>query len=100
MDTLLKAANAEIEKIKINGPEQSDLDKVKKQWLEKYKVSIKDNGFWTGRLQAIWFQGDDPQRIFDYEKNVNAITIDDIKATANKLFSVANKLQGVLMPEQ
>ena len=100
VDTLLKSATAEIEKIKNNGPEQSDLDKVKKQWLEKYKVSIKDNGFWTGRLQAIWFQGDEPQRIFDYEKNVNAITVDDIKMAANKLFSAANTLQGVLMPEE
>lgn len=99
VDTLLKSAWDEIEKIKTNGPELSDLDKVKKQWLEKYKTNLKENSFWLGRIQAVYFQGDDPQRIFDYEKNVNAITVDDIKAAANKIFDKANVLTGVLMPE-
>lgn len=99
VDTLIKSANAEIEKIKTNGPTQTDLDKVKKQWLERYKVNIKENNFWLSRLQSIYIQGDDPQRIFDYEKNVNAITVDEIKNVAQKLFSNVNVLRAVLMPE-
>lgn len=100
VDTLLKAANAEIEKIKKDGPQQSDLDKVKKTWLEQYKVQLKENGFWSGKLQGIYFQNDDPQRIFDYEQNVNTITTDDIKNVANKLLNGDNVITAVLYPEK
>jgi len=99
VDTLLKAATAELNDIKTNGPSQENLDKVKKTWIEQYKVQIKENGYWSGKLQGIYFQGDDPNSIFDYEKNVNALTIDDIKATANKIFDGKNVFQSALYPE-
>ncbi|MGI8950544.1 MAG: M16 family metallopeptidase [Chitinophagaceae bacterium] len=100
VDTLLKAANAELDSIKTFGPAQSYLDKVKKTWIEQYRVQIKENGYWSGKLQGIYFEGDDPQRIFDFEKNVNALTIDDIKTIANQLFDNKNVLQAVLYPEK
>ncbi len=100
VDTVLKAAQMEIDSIKDFGPSQINLEKVKKAWLEQYKVNIKENGFWSGQLQGIYFEGDDPQRIFNYEKLVNALTVDDIKATANKLFNGKNVLQAILLPEK
>jgi zinc protease len=100
VDTLLKSANIEIEKIKNEGPEASDLEKVKKTWLEQYKVQLKENSFWSSQLQGIYFQNDDPQRIFDYDKNVNAITADDIKKVANELLTGENVLTAVLYPEE
>jgi zinc protease len=99
VDTLLKAASKEIEDIKTKGPDQVNLDKVKKTWIEQYKVQIKDNNYWSGKLQGIYFQGDDPKTIFDYEKMVNALTVDDIKAAANLLFDGKNVFQAVLYPE-
>ncbi|TAF52239.1 MAG: insulinase family protein, partial [Sphingobacteriia bacterium] len=51
-DALKKAAAAEIESIKTKGPEQKDLDKVKKSLMEKHLVNIKENRFWTGFLQG------------------------------------------------
>lgn len=98
VDTLLKAATAEINDIKTNGPSQENLDKVKKTWIEQYKVQVKENGYWSGKLQDIYFQGYDPDMILDYEKMVNALTIDDIKATANMLFDGKNVLQSALYP--
>jgi zinc protease len=98
VDTLLKAAAAEIDEIKIKGPSQENLDKVKKTWIEQYKVQIKENSYWSGKLQGIYFQGDNANTIFDYEKLVNALTVDDIKATANLLFDGKNVLQAALYP--
>ena len=100
VDKLLKAADAEIDSIKTFGPDVKNLDKVKKTWLEQYKVQLKENSFWSGKLQSILFEGADPQRIFDYEKNVNALTTDDIKSVANLLFDGKNVLQAVLYPEK
>ncbi|MFW1420266.1 hypothetical protein ACEV8X_22830, partial [Vibrio parahaemolyticus] len=85
-----KAADEEIEKIRTKGPEQVDIDKVKKSLLEKYKVNMKDNKYWSGILNNIYFSDNDPQRYFDYEKIVNAVTGDQIKEAANLLLSGKN----------
>lgn len=100
VDTLIKSANIEIEKIKASGPTAEDLAKVKKTWIEQYKVQIKENGYWSSKLQNVYFNGSTAQRIFDYEMLVNAINIDDIKTTANQLINNNNVLQAVLYPEK
>jgi len=99
VDTLLSAATQEINDIKTMGPSQENLDKVKKTWIEQYKVQIKDNNYWSGKLQNVYFQGDDPKTILGYEAMVNALTVDDIKATANMLFDGKNVLKAALYPE-
>ncbi len=100
VDTLLKSANIEIEKIKKDGPDTTDLNKVKRTWLEQYKVQLKENSFWSAKIRDIYFQNDDPQRIFDYEQNVKALTPDDIKRTANQLLKGDNVITAVLYPEK
>jgi zinc protease len=100
VDKLKKAAAEEIEKIKTNGPEQKDLDKVKKSLLEKYTVNVKENRYWSGVLQGIYFSDNDPQRFLNYEKIVNAITVDDLKKTANIIYDGKNVINGVLFPEK
>jgi zinc protease len=100
VDTVLKAAAAEIDSIKTFGPSQINLDKVKKTWIEQHKTQITENTYWSEKLQSIYFNSDDAERIFNYEKLVNALTIDDIKATANLLFDGKNILQAVLLPEK
>jgi zinc protease len=99
VDTLLTSFKEEIDKIKQNGPEKTDLDKVKKQWIEKYRTQIKDNSAWSGKLYNIYFQESDPQRFLNYESVVNALTTDDIKSVANLLFNGKNILTAVLYPE-
>lgn len=100
VDTLLKSAAAEIEKIKANGPEQVDLDKVKKNWIEQYRIQVKDNNFWSSKLQGIYYQGDAPSELLDYEAKVNALTVNDIKSAANLLFDGKNVVRAVLNPEK
>ncbi len=100
VDKLKKAATEEIEKIKTNGPEQKDLDKVKKSLLEKYTVNVKENRYWSGVLQGIYFSENDPQRFLNYEKNINGITVEDLKKTANIIYDGKNIINGVLFPEK
>jgi len=100
VDTVIKAMNAEIDSIKKYGPSQINLDKVKKAWIETYKTDSKENGYWSNQLQDIYLQGTDPQRILNYETLVNALTVEDIKAIANKLFDGKNIFTAVLQPEK
>lgn len=100
VDTLLFAANAEMQDLIKNGPSKENLEKVKKQWLEKHKVDIKQNNVWLSNLQQFYFVGDDPDYFINYEKYVNALTPKDIQEAAKLLLNTKNVVTGILRPEK
>ena len=100
VDTLLQAANAEIQTLIKSGPTKEDLDKVKKQWIEQHRVQIKENGTWLGQLQSFYFPGDKPDYFIHYEKYVNALTQKDIQDAAKLFLSTNNVVMGILRPEK
>jgi zinc protease len=100
VDTLLIAANAEIQSLIKNGPSKENMEKVKQQWKEQYKVNIKENGTWLSQLQSFYFPGDNPDYFINYEKYVNALTPKDIQDAAKLLLSTKNVVTGILRPEK
>ena len=100
VDTLLIAANDEIQNLIKNGPSKENLDKVKQQWREEYKVNVKQNGTWLSQLQSFYFPGDNSDYFINYEKYVNALTPKDIQDAAKLLLSTKNVVTGVLRPEK
>jgi zinc protease len=100
IDTLLYAINTEIDLLKKNGPTQKDLDKVKKQWIEAHKTSLQENGTWLNKILTDRFPGAEADRFLNYEKYVNALTVEDLKKAANQLFDGKNIFTAVLRPEK
>lgn len=100
VDTLLYAANKEIQNLIKDGPSKENLEKVKQQWREQYKVNIKENGTWLSELQSFNFPGNNPDYFINYEKYVNALTAKDIQDGAKLLLSTKNVVTGILMPEK
>ncbi len=100
VDTLLYAANKEIRDLIKNGPSKENLEKVKQQWIEKYKVDIKENGTWLSKLEDFYFPGKDPDYFINYEKHVNALTQKDVQDAAKLFFSTGNVITGILRPEK
>ncbi len=98
VDTLLKAASHEISQLVQKGPEQKYLDKVKKSWLEQYKVQVKQNEYWLEALQGIQSEKLDPKYLLQYESLVQKLTPQEIQAAAKKLFDGKNVFSAVLMP--
>jgi zinc protease len=72
---------------------------VKKQWIEKYKTSIKENGTWLEQLLNYKLEGGDPRRFTNYEKFVSQLTPKDVQEAAKLVFEGKNKFTAVLMPE-
>lgn len=99
VDTLLKTVKKEFNDMAVKGPDQSYLDKVKKQWLETYKVQMKDNNAWLDQLISFKSRGGDPKRFLEYEKYVNALTTKDVQQAANLILNGKNQFYAVLMPE-
>jgi zinc protease len=91
--------NAEIDKLKKDGPTQKDLDKVKQQWLEAYKTSLQENGTWLNRILGNRFPGSDADRFINYEKYVTNLTTEQVKSAANIIFSRKNVVTAILRPE-
>ncbi len=100
VDTLLIAAHAEIQNLIENGPSKENLDKVKQQWKEKYKIGIKENGTWLSELQSFYFPGGNPDFFIHYEKYVNELTPKEIQEAAKLLLSTKNVVTGILRPEK
>lgn len=100
VDTLLQAANAEIQNLIKNGPKKEDLEKVKKQWEEQHKIHIKENEAWLSQLQSFYFSGNNPDYFINYDKYVDALTVKEIQVAAKLLLSTKNVVTAILRPEK
>lgn len=100
VDTLLIAMTAEINKLKNEGPSQANLDKVKQQWLEQNKTSMKENGTWLSEILETKFPGTDVDRFLHYNKYVKALTIKQVQDASKILLNNKNVVTAVLRPEK
>jgi len=99
VDAIVKKVEEEIADIRANGPRQKDLDKVKMAKLEKRRENIKTNNYWGGKLESLLFWNFDKKRFMEMDAKINAVTVADLKASANKLFNTGNTLTAILYPE-
>ena len=100
VDTLLYAANKEIQNLIKNGPSKENLEKVKQEWIEHHKVDIKENETWLSQLQDFYFPGGNPDYFINYNKYVNALTVKDVQEAAKLFLSTKNVVTGILRPEK
>jgi zinc protease len=96
---VLAATFAEIDKIRQNGAEEADLNKVKASWMKSYQKGMRENGYWMSSLQNSFFNNNNPEDILTYESRVNALTAADLKEAAKRYFDMNNYLQVVLYPQ-
>jgi zinc protease len=99
VDTLIAAFNHELKQMADVGVAQPYIDKVKKAWLEKYKVDAKTNEYWLSVLQSINRGETTADRILNAEKYFNALSTADIKEAAGVVMKSSGKMIAVQMPE-
>ena len=100
VDKVIAATFAEIARMKEHGPSAADLEKVKQNWLQVHRKSIRENSLWIAALQTSVLYGTDPAFILTYEKRVEALTVQDLKDAAGRYFDMNNYVQVVLYPEK
>jgi zinc protease len=91
---------SEIERMRAHGPEQADLDKVRANWLQTYRKSLQENGYWLAILQTSLTEGTDPATILTLEKEVMGLSVGDVKEAAQHYLDPKNYVQVVLNPEK
>ncbi|GGE82518.1 M16 family metallopeptidase [Massilia psychrophila] len=100
VDKVIAAVFAEIALMKEQGPLAADLDKVKQNWIQVHRRSLRENGYWMDQLQAAVLEETDPAVILTYEQRVAAITAQEVRDAARRYFDLDNYVQVVLYPEK
>jgi zinc protease len=98
-DKLSKAVMTELEKLKKEGPTDSDLQIVKETEKRELETSLKQNGYWLNSLQAMHILGRDPRKIPLRASRTDSLTKDNVHAMLRKYFPETRYTVLTLMPE-
>ncbi len=100
VEQVIAAALGEIRKLQDEGVKEADLAKVKQNWHTSHRKSLRENGYWLGRLQSATLYGTDPATLLDYDRQVDAITPAEVQQAAQRYLKRDNYVQVVLKPEK
>ena len=98
VDKMLGIIHSEIDTLALNGPKAEDLNKVKLNMIKQYKEDVEDNSFWTYSLNR--YYKDKLNYAADYEKAVESLSIESIKATVKELLKPNNRIEVLLQPQK
>lgn len=88
----------EMEKIKKDGPAETDLIKVKETLIRDRETKMNENGFWLSLLQNHFLTGDKLLTLDEYKTLINSYTGDEIKRVARKYLNTKSYVQVALTP--
>ena len=91
-DELANIVYEEVGKLYNEGPKEEDLNKAKKYFLKKREQDLKENDFWLNSLKHNHVHNENMIASENYEAIVKSLTVEDIKATAEKYLKNANRV--------
>ncbi len=97
---LLAAAFAEIERFKGDGPTQEVVDKVRETQRRNRETSLEQNGFWLAALHLQQVDGLPLAEILEYDRKIEAVSIESLRDAARRYFDSERYTQGVLVSEE
>jgi zinc protease len=100
VERMTAALFAEIERLKKEGPDPADLNKVKQAWSQSWQRNLRNNAYWVSALGSAELYGTDPHRILDQLQRAGKLTTEDVKLAAQRYFNTENYVQVVLNPEE
>ncbi len=90
----------EMNKIKMNGPTEEDLNKVKETLIRERETQVKENNFWLSYLQNHYLFGNKILTLEEFNAAINSFTIKKIKAVANKYLNTSSYVEVALTPKE
>ena len=99
VDELFQEVLAEVDWIR-GGGEQKYLDTVKEQRSTAREEQLRENGFWLGQIRVAAQRGESLAEIVGFSDRLNAITLEDVAAVAQRYFTPDVYVRVVLLPEE
>jgi len=100
VDGLVKAAFEEIDLLKMEGPNDKQLNDVKAKLLRDLETNMKSNAYLRDQLSLRYQYGDDPATLFAIEASYKALTAKTIQDAAKRYLDPANVVKVSLFPEK
>ncbi|MDE2920434.1 MAG: insulinase family protein [Chloroflexota bacterium] len=83
-----------------DGGEQDYLDTAKELLRNPREEQLRDNGFWLGQIQNTLQRGLDFGGVIDFDDRLDALTLDDVVAAAQRYLTEDRYVRVVLLPEE
>ncbi len=100
VDQLVKTVFAEMDTLKMNGPEAINIGKAKETSIRDYETNFERNNYWLRKLKNTYYYGDKLKNLEELKEAVNSVTAEDIREMAKTYFTEDHYLKLVLMPEE
>ncbi len=98
-EDLIKAAMAEVEKLRKDGPTEEDLGKIKETQRREMQESIKRNNYWNSALESSYYLESNPEDILTYPERIDKLSGKELQEAAQKFLSNP-AIEVALMPEE
>ena len=82
------------------GGEQEYLDTVKEQLRTSREEQLRQNGFWLSQIQTAAQNGDSFADPASLDERLNALTLEQVVAAAQRYFTPDRYIRVVLLPEE
>jgi zinc protease len=98
IEKLAQTVLDEMNKIKKEGPTETDLNKVKETMIRERETQVKENTFWLSYLQNHYLYGSRILSLEEYKDFVNSFTIKKIQAIAKRYLDTEDYVRVALTP--
>ena len=99
-NALINSALDEIRKVKENGPTADDVAKFKIEKKRQLELSLKENRFWMGQIVGAYQRNDDPTYINRYLEDLDKVSVESVKQTADKYLKDDRIFKFILLPDE
>ena len=98
-DELLQAVLEEVDWLQ-SGADQEDLDTVKELLRTPREEQLRENNFWLNQIETIMQRGESFTVINDFEEWLDAITLEQVTAAAQRYLTNDRYIRVVVLPEE
>lgn len=100
VEKLIASTIDEINKLKVSGPPQENVDKWRAEDKNTFEPQLKTNGFWLNYINGQLQNGLDLYQVNHYLATLEIVKPSDVKTMAGKYSSGKNYIRLVLLPEK
>ncbi|HBE43126.1 MAG TPA: insulinase family protein, partial [Bacteroidales bacterium] len=100
IETLAQTVLEEMNKIKREGPAETDLNKVKETMIRERETQIRENNFWLSYLQNHYLLGNRILSLEEYKDFVSSFKAAKIRTVARRYLDTENYVRVALTPRE
>jgi len=89
----------EIARLKLEGPDEADLRKVKEAQRRSLETNLEQNAFWLYQLVDSYRFEHDPRLILEYESLISGLTSEKLRDAASMFLDTENYVRVSLLPQ-